>query len=82
MSDSYTFKYLNSDGSLNGMTMIHCEDRQSAQREATRLMPKSSASLEIWRDDKLVSALGLIQPTPSNRMQSYLNHPMDLLPRD
>jgi hypothetical protein len=81
MLDNYTFRYLNADGSLNGVTTMRCPDDESAQRDAVRLMPKNAASLELLLDNELVHELGSIQPAHSDRRQDYLNHPMNL-PRD
>jgi hypothetical protein len=74
MSDNYTFRYLNADGSLNGVTIMDCKDQLAAQRDALRLMPKSSESVEIWNGDKLDSVLGSLPPEHSNRKQDFLDH--------
>jgi hypothetical protein len=73
MSDNYTFRYLNTDGSLNGVTFMDCKDQRAAQRDALRLMPKRAESVEIWKGDNLDSVLGSLSPEHSNRTNDFLD---------
>jgi hypothetical protein len=58
MSDSYTFRYSQVDGSFGGVIVMDCKDQQAAERDAARLMPTCAASFEIWRSGKLLCELG------------------------
>lgn len=73
MSDNFTFRYLNTDGSLNGVTFMDCKNQQAAQRDAARLMPKSAGLVEIWNGDELDSVLGSLPPEHSDRKQDLLD---------
>jgi hypothetical protein len=80
MSDNYTFRYLNADGSLNGMTMMLCKDRESAHRDAAQLMPNNAAALEIWQGDTLVRKPGAPEPEHSDRKQDFLGPETPIAP--
>jgi hypothetical protein len=80
MSESYTFRYLNADGSVNGFKTMSCTGREDAKGTASRWMPKNAASLEIWCGDKLISELGSIQPEHSDRKEDFLDHKMSSIP--
>jgi hypothetical protein len=49
MSDNYTFRYSQVDGSFGGVIVMDCKDQQAA----ARLMSTCAASFEIWRSGKL-----------------------------
>lgn len=55
MSETYTFRYLNADGSFNGIAVVQLKDWFCAEISAENLMPKKAATVEIWRDDDLIS---------------------------
>ena len=54
MTETYTFRYLNADGSFNGIAVVQLNDRYCAELSAENLMPKKAALVEIWRGDDLV----------------------------
>lgn len=54
MTETYTFRYLNGDGSFNGIAMVQLYDRYCAEICAENLMPKKATSVEIWCGDDLV----------------------------
>jgi hypothetical protein len=54
MTETYTFRYLNADGSFNGIALVQLDDRYSAELSAKNLMPNKAASVEIWRGDDLI----------------------------
>ena len=67
MSDTYTFRYLKADGSFHGIAVMQLMDRHSAEINAELLMPKTAASVEIWRGDDLISKESKSRPdTPDN----------------
>lgn len=80
MSESYAFRYLNTDGSVNGFKMMKCRDHEAAKSNASRWMPNNAASLEIWCGDKLISELGSIQPEHSDRKEDFLDHKISSVP--
>ena len=55
MTEAYTFRYLNADGSFNGIAVVQLNDRYCAEISAENLMPKKAASVEIWCGDDLIS---------------------------
>jgi len=54
MTETYTFRYLNADGSFNGIALVQLDDRYSAELSAKNLMPNKAASVEIWRGEDLI----------------------------
>ena len=75
MTETYTFRYLNADGSFNGIAMVQLIDRSFAQITAKNLMSKNSASVEIWRGDDLISTERKARPDTSDHSPGYtLNH--------
>jgi hypothetical protein len=80
MSENYTFRYLNADGSVNGYKTMNCRGHEAAKSTAARWMPKNAASLEIWYGDKLICELGSIQPEHSDRKEDFLDHKMSSIP--
>ena len=55
MTETYTFRYLNADGSFNSLAVVQLHDRHCAEISAENLMPKNATSVEIWSDDDLFS---------------------------
>ena len=66
MTETYTFRYLNADGSFNGIAVVQLNDRYSAELSAENLMPKKAASVEIWRGDDLISLESKERPYASD----------------
>jgi len=66
MTETYTFRYLNADGSFNGIAVMQLNDRHSAELSAENLMPKGAASVEIWRGDDLISTESKARPDTSD----------------
>jgi len=54
MTETYTFRYLNADGSFSGIAMVQLNDRPSAELSAENLMSKKAALVEIWCGDNLI----------------------------
>ena len=75
MTETYTFRYLNADGSFNGIAMLQLNDRYCAQVTAENLMPKNAASVEIWHGDDLISTQRKARPDASDHSSGHtLNH--------
>lgn len=74
MTDTYTFRYLNADGSFHGMAVMQLKDRHAAEIGAEYLMPKSAASVEIWLGDELISKESKSRPDISAHKLDFLSH--------
>jgi len=70
MTETYTFRYLNADGSFNGIAVVQLNDRYSAELSAENLMPKKAASVEIWCGDELISKESGARPDTSDHSSS------------
>jgi|SRR6185312_10408743 len=76
MTKTYTFRYLNADGSFNGIAVVQLDDRYSAELSAKNLMPNKAASVEIWCGDDLIGTERNAQPdTPDHSSAHALSHP-------
>jgi hypothetical protein len=75
MMHNYMFRYLNADGGFRGMTVMQFNDRHSAEIGAEHFMPKSTASVEIWLGDDLISKESKPRRDISDHKLDFLSHP-------
>jgi len=51
----YTFRFLDADGKILSLIFVELPDLQAAELRAKDLMPENAVSVEIWRDEDLIS---------------------------
>jgi hypothetical protein len=66
MTEAYTFRYLNADGSFNSVAVVQLSDWHCAEISAENLMPEKAASVEIWCGNDLVSIESRERPDALN----------------
>jgi hypothetical protein len=81
MTETYTFRYLNADGSFNGIAVVQLNDRYSAELSAENLMPKKAASVEIWCGDDLVGTEQRVAGHVRSLIRPYSHAPTTRSPR-